>query len=86
MIEVLVVIAIIAILAALLPPALAKSKSQALIVECNSHLKQWGPAEVMYAGDNYNSFPDNCLLGRLTIFPQWAGPRPADIPPTAGVW
>jgi prepilin-type N-terminal cleavage/methylation domain-containing protein len=59
LIELLVVIAIIAILATLLLPVLAKSKSQAHIVQCASNLKQWGAAEVMYTGDNNGFFPDN---------------------------
>jgi prepilin-type N-terminal cleavage/methylation domain-containing protein len=59
LIELLVVIAIIAILAALLLPVLARSKGQALKAQCASNLKQWGTAEVMYAGDNNGYFPDN---------------------------
>jgi type II secretory pathway pseudopilin PulG len=54
-----VVIAIIAILAAMLLPALARTKGQALKTQCASNLKQWGFALTMYAGDNRNFFPDN---------------------------
>jgi prepilin-type N-terminal cleavage/methylation domain-containing protein len=61
LIELLVVIAIIAILAALLLPALARTKDQALKIQCASNLKQWGLAVNMYAGDNANYFPDNSL-------------------------
>lgn len=51
LIEVLVVIAIIAILAALLFPVFAKARGQARASVCRSNLKQLGTAMLMYAGD-----------------------------------
>ncbi len=58
LIELLVVIAIIAILAAMLLPALVRSQTERLQDQLCQHLKQWGLAVTMYAGDNNNSFPD----------------------------
>ena len=51
MIELLVVVAIIAILAALLLPALAGAKQRAITLNCISNLKQLTMAGVMYAND-----------------------------------
>ena len=51
------VIAIIAILAALLLPALARAKAQAQRANCVSNLKQWGMAMHLYAGDNTDGIP-----------------------------
>jgi type II secretory pathway pseudopilin PulG len=54
-----VVIAIIAILAAMLLPALARAKASAYRTQCASNLKQWGVAITMYVSDNNNWFPDD---------------------------
>jgi prepilin-type N-terminal cleavage/methylation domain-containing protein/prepilin-type processing-associated H-X9-DG protein len=52
LVELLVVIAVIAILAALLLPALSRAKDQARTIECLNNLKQLHVAWHMYAGDH----------------------------------
>ncbi len=64
LIELLVVISIIALLVAILMPALGKARDQAKASTCGSQLKQWGLAFYYYAEDysqkpipyNYNPF------------------------------
>lgn len=56
-VELLVTIAIIALLAALLLPALAKGKSKAHQTDCAGNLHQWGLAFRMYADDNGDFLP-----------------------------
>jgi prepilin-type N-terminal cleavage/methylation domain-containing protein/prepilin-type processing-associated H-X9-DG protein len=55
LIELLIVIAIIAILAAMLMPALGKVREKARQIQCASMLKQFGIITHIYAGD-YNAF------------------------------
>ena len=53
LIELLVVISIIALLLAILMPALGRVKKQAKVVVCSSNLHQYGVALGTYAADNY---------------------------------
>jgi prepilin-type processing-associated H-X9-DG protein len=58
------VIAIIAILAALLLPALAQAKFRAKVVSCTSNYRQWGTVCTMYANeDGQNRLPSFPVVG-----------------------
>ncbi len=59
LIELLVVISIIAILMAIMMPALSKVRNQALYIVCQSNLKNYGAAGIMYLQDNESKFPNS---------------------------
>ncbi len=67
LVELLVVIGVIAILIALLLPALNKARGAAIAVACSSNMRQLGQAFFMYAAENQ---------GRLTVVHQngWVQP------------
>ena len=89
--EMLVVVAIVGILAALLLPSLARARQKALQVECISRLRQWGMAFEHYAEDNSGRIARECYepLGEVTInnWSQVKGrPRPDGTTDSLDVW
>jgi len=58
LIELLVVISIIALLMAILMPALSKARDQGRTITCRANLKQYGIALRMYLDENRQYFPD----------------------------
>jgi prepilin-type N-terminal cleavage/methylation domain-containing protein/prepilin-type processing-associated H-X9-DG protein len=57
LVELLVVVGIVAVLIAMLLPALKKAREAAKAVVCESQLRQLGTALLMYAGDNQDRWP-----------------------------
>lgn len=65
LVELLVVIAVVGILAAILLPSLARAREAARRSTCQNNLRQFGLAFAMYAGESNGDFPPPAPYGSL---------------------
>ena len=72
LIELLIVVAIIAILAAILLPALNQARNKAKTLRCLSQVREVGFALLCYTEDNKGYFPPYNLIGNVTNGLWWA--------------
>jgi type II secretory pathway pseudopilin PulG len=70
LVELLVVVGTIALLIAILLPALSKARRQAITVKCLSNLRQVGSAMAMYVSDYKGYCPGPCLRGQFIKYNQ----------------
>jgi len=66
LIELMIVIAIIAILAAILVPNFIRARAQGQLTSCESNEKNAGTAFEMYSTDNAGHYPTTVTMGLLT--------------------
>lgn len=70
MVELLVVIATIALLAGLLAPTLARGKAKAHSTACSSNLRQLGVAFMLYLSENDDTFPTGGTVSSAGAQPE----------------
>ncbi len=78
LIELLVVVAVIAILAALLLPVLGQAKDKAKRAACMSNLRQIGVAFALYLSEQQDRFPDRRDLKQSLGYQPWGSWPPSD--------
>src|SRR5258705_3230851 len=74
LVELLVVIGIIALLIAILLPALARARESANSVKCLSNVRQLGMAFQMYTNANGGAFPPSGVAGAAAGRGYWVTP------------
>lgn len=79
LLELLVVMAVIAILASLLFPALRTAKAKARSIVCLNHLKQWGLATHFYVADNDDFLPPEGAPNGLSTNTGWYVALPREL-------
>lgn len=79
LVELLVVIAMVAVLVGLLMPALGRSKSSGFNAACVNNLRQLGIATRLYADDNRERLPSAEILPTMPVNPAKPLPRICDI-------
>jgi len=85
LVELLVVIAILGILAALLLPALSRSKAEGYQAQCVSNLKQLGTAIQLYADDHDDRLPGPLWQGLYATYYDDTTRMPYYIAPYLGL-
>lgn len=73
LIEVLVVVAIIALLISILLPSLTRARAQSQFVVCQTHLKEFGKAIAMYSMENKDTLPGPQHPALLTDIRDFSG-------------
>lgn len=76
LIELLVVISIIALLIAILLPALGAARRSARMTQCLSNMRQWGIAQAAHAADNQDVLPQTGTGGANTLEGTWYNELP----------